>query len=171
MQDGLVKLLRSQPAPLFALLDAARDERIVQLLSGSPEEVRSLYEGNAASELANVAPYLLNLPDGSPWLETLVAAGWGKSWGIYLTSAQPFPEVRKHLRRFLLVELEEGKQVYFRFYDPRVLRIFLETAIPAEINGFFGPVASYLSESEDGQTLIKYAAGPRGLEVTSFPRV
>ncbi len=34
-------------------------------------------------------------------------AEWGRRWGIWLTSAQPFTAVRRHLRRYLMVEREE----------------------------------------------------------------
>jgi hypothetical protein len=51
--------------------------------------------------------------------------GWGKRWGIYLTSREKFVEVRRHFRRFLMVEFEETReQVYFRFYDPWVMGAF-----------------------------------------------
>src|SRR5262249_39807517 len=121
-QEQVPHYLRHQPEPLFAILDAARDPRILALLVNSKEERPSLYEGAQGDRLAAVAAYLVQLPSASRFLDTLVQEGWGKSWGIYLTCNQPFKEVRKHFRRFLLVKTEEGKELYFRFYDPRVLR-------------------------------------------------
>ena len=38
--------------------------------------------------------------------------------------ALPVDELRRHLRRFLLVKDESGRQLYFRYYDPRVLRLY-----------------------------------------------
>ena len=54
--------------------------------------------------------------------------GWGRRWGIYVTSREPFKEVRRHFRRFLMVEFEDTEErVYFRFYDPWVMGVFLMT--------------------------------------------
>ena len=56
-----------------------------------------------------------------------------------------------------MVELEDEKdekEVYFRFYDPRVLRTFLPTCTPEETTEFFGPVRSYLVEAEEPETLL-----------------
>jgi hypothetical protein len=101
---------------------------------------------------------LIELPKGSPFLERLVRDGWGESWGVYLTSDAPFEELRKHLRRFLTVELEGGKAVLFRFYDPRVLSVFLPTCTPRERAEFFGPIRRYLVESDAGGEALEFAA-------------
>ena len=123
----LLVLLRHEYQPLYAILDAARDIKILALLMQAKEEYQSLYEGVEGAKLAQVAPYLVKLGKDSPLLGSLLLEGWGNSWGVYLTCAGEFQEVRRHLRHFLEVQLPDGKQVYFRFYDPRVLRVFLPT--------------------------------------------
>ncbi len=136
-------------APLFAVLDAARDDRILELLCESVEEHRSLYDGIEGEALADVAPYLVRLPAGSRLLEALVLEGFGERWGIYLTSEEPFKEVRRHLRRFLMVEEEEtGSSFYFRFYDPATLRGFLPTVTPRQREILFGDLGSFLVEND-----------------------
>ena len=64
--------------------------------------------------------------------------------------------MRRHLRHFLEVQLPDGKQVYFRFYDPRVLRVFLPTCTADEINQFFGPIKQYLMEDEKPDKLLQF---------------
>ena len=155
----LLEILRTQAEPLFAILDAARDQKVVELLSGSGEEFRSLYEGKSAGELAMLAPYLVRLPPQSPLLEQLGHDGWGKSWGVYLTCSRTLMELRHHLRQFLMAQIEGGDVVYFRFYDPRVLRVYLPTCTEQERREFFGPVASYLVEGEPPGTLLNFASG------------
>jgi hypothetical protein len=155
----LLEILRTQPEPLFAILDAARDQKVVELLSGSGEEFRSLYDGKSAGELALLAPYLVRLPPESPLLEKLGHNAWGKSWGVYLTCSRPLMELRHHLRQFLMAQIEGGDVVYFRFYDPRVLRVYLPTCTEQERREFFGPVGSYLVEGEPQSTLLNFAAG------------
>lgn len=71
-------LLRAEAdkAPLFALLDAARDRRILELCRESVEEHRSLYDGLEGEKLAEAAPYLVAFEPGSRLLEALVREGW-----------------------------------------------------------------------------------------------
>jgi hypothetical protein len=161
-QERLLALLRNDYQPLYAILDAARDIRIMALLMQSKEEYQSLYEGVQGAKLSQVAPYLVKLGRDSLLLGSLLLEGWGKSWGVYLTCTSEFPDVRRHLRRFLEVQLPDGKQVYFRFYDPRVLRVYLPTCTAEETNQFFGSIKQYLMEGEKPDELLEFAnAGNR----------
>lgn len=150
-KTNVLKTLNEQEN-LFAVLDAARSDRILALLRQSVEEYHSLYEGPHGEELEEVAPYLVSLPKMSPLLDVLINEGWGNHWGIYLICSRSFIETRRHLRKFLMVDAEGWEnKLYFRFYDPRVLRSFLPTCIPEQEAEFFGPIASFLYESvEDG---------------------
>ncbi|WP_437291946.1 DUF4123 domain-containing protein [Sorangium sp. So ce406] len=148
--------LRRAPGPLYAVLDAARSARILVLLRESVAPYRSLYEGLEGESLADVAPYLVRLSpievDGGDGglLERLVDEGWGKRWGIFLSCPLPFREVRRHLRRFLMVEEDEtGDRLYFRFYDPGVLRAFVPTCTPLQKGDLFGEIREIFMESED----------------------
>jgi hypothetical protein len=163
-QERLLTLLRKDYQPLYAVLDAARDMRIMALLMQSREEHQSLYEGVQGAKLSQVAPYLVRLDKDSLLLGSLILEGSGKSWGVYLTCASDFQEVRRHLRRFLEVQLPDGKQVYFRFYDPRVLRVFLPSCTADETNQFFGPIKYYLLEDETSDKLLEVANTGRGAE-------
>jgi len=160
VQSRVLEILRKQPEQLFAILDAARKNRVLDLLSKSEEQYQSLYEGKEGEDLANFAPYLVRFSKESKFLVTLIREGWGKSWGLYLTCDRPFEEVRKHFRHFLLVQTEDGKELYFRFYDPRVLRVFLPVCDSQEAVEFFGPIASYLMEDEDFRGLLKFTGRP-----------
>lgn len=163
-QERLLALLRGDFQPLFAILDTARDIRILALLLHHKEECQSLYEGEQGARLAQVAPYLVRLQKESLLLEALVKEGWGKSWGVYLTCTSPFQDLRRHLRHFLEVQLPDGKQVYFRFYDPRVLRVFLPTCTPEDTTQFFGPIQSYLVEGQNPGKLVRFFSRGQGSE-------
>jgi len=167
-QKFVLRVLRDQPEPLFAILDAARDARVLDLLRNSKEHYESLYEGKQGEELANFAPYLVELPKDSQLLVALVKEGWGKSWGIYLTCKEPLKEVRKHFRHFLLVELENREEVYFRFYDPRVLKLFLPTCMPEEAFSFFGQVTTYFVEDSTHGALLVFVKDTKGTQKKSL---
>ncbi len=156
--DGKTRVLaylRERPEPLFAVLDASMDPRILVLLRESVEECRSLYEGPQGDVLEDVAPYLVSLPKGSRLLEALVYEGWGRNWGVFLTSLRPFHEVRRHFRKFLMVQDDVGRELYFRFYDPRVLRVFLPTCTPQQAEAFFEGISVYLMEADRAGLIVR----------------
>lgn len=167
----LLHIMREQVGPLFALVDAARDPAVLRLLEGSGEEYQSLYDGESAEELAEVAPYLISVPAASHFLEILLHEGWGKSWGVFLTSGEPFQRVRKHLRTLLYAEEEGGKTLYFRFYDPRVLRAFLPACEGEHLRAVFGPVGNYIMEDEAAHTALRFGATFSSLEQERLPLV
>jgi hypothetical protein len=41
------------------------------------------------------------------------------------------------------------ESLFFRFYDPRVMRNYLPTCPPAQLAEFFGPVDFYIAEAEE----------------------
>jgi Domain of unknown function (DUF4123) len=164
-----LEFLRRCDEPVFALLDAARDPRILPLLRQGDCEYQSLYQGISAEVMAEYAPYLVRLPGASDLLGRLASEGWGESWGAYLTSRDGLAAVRAHLRQFTMVKLPEGKVVYFRFYDPRVLRTFLPTCNREEAAQFFGNLRRYLVEAQDGQALLEWSWSASGLSRAEIP--
>jgi hypothetical protein len=60
----------------------------------------------------------------------------------------------KALRRFLIVKTENGQRLLFRFYDLRVLRTFLPTCDSGQRKEFFGPIQSFVAESEDADSVV-----------------
>jgi hypothetical protein len=163
---GALAFLRGQHN-LHAVLDAARDPAILQHLRGSGLVHESLYDGPRGVEIADFGPWLVELPRGTPFLDLLVNDGWGESWGVFLTSHSSFAEIRKQLRRHLLAKLPDGREVYFRYYDPRVLRTYLATCTPPELGGFFGPITNVFVESGDRGFLLVF--GPTFKEWRKLP--
>jgi hypothetical protein len=92
----------------------------------------------------------------------LLTNGWGNSWGIFLVSSTSLETLRRHFRRFLLVRDGAGNELYFRFYDPRVLRTFLPTCTGAETKRLFGPVGIYLMEAENGEAVSFFSRRTAG---------
>jgi hypothetical protein len=141
---------------LYALLDSTRDHRVLGLLRESKERYQALCEGEQEEP-----PCLVELPKGSPLLTILITEGWGKSWGVYLTSTESFPQVCEHFRHFLAVRAE-GTEDSFRFYDPRVLRAFLPTCTESDGKKFFGPVQHILVE-DDSSVVLRFSASAIGI--------
>jgi len=156
-------LLSQERYPIFAVLDAARDDQVLASLIGSETEFRSLYEGWQAQSLADVAPYLVSLRLDGPYLDRLLDEGFGRAWGVFLSSDLPFDEVRRHLRQHLRVTDEDGRHLLFRWYDPRVLRTYLPTCTPYEAQVFFGPIERMFCEDAHGAAWNAYTSTPEQL--------
>ena len=124
----------AEKSPLFVVVDGARDRRIVELARQHVENHQSLYEGAGGENFEDLAPFLIGpFRSHSALLDRLVLEGWGKRWGLYCSSQNKFAEVRRHFRRFLMVELESTQEkVYFRFYDPGVFREFWPSCTTAQ---------------------------------------
>jgi len=161
-QKQVLRILRAQTDPLWAILDAARDPAILELLNTLRPEHASLFAGESGEKLRAFGPLLAAVAPESPLLTSLVRDGWGKAWGVFLTSRQPFDGIRRHLRGLLRVRTEEGEQFFFRFYDPRVLRVFLPTCTAEEAAQVFGPVTHFFSEGEQPEELVRFRRGPQG---------
>lgn len=151
--------LRADP-PRYAVLDGARDERIATLLLRGAERHDSLYEG-APMELRQAGPFLVELTRSGEMLEWLVLEGWGKSWGVLVDAEVSFEKLRRHLRRYLLVEVEgEKKRAYLRFYDPRVLRVLAPTFTVLQRTSFFGGMTRVRLEGADGGVVTLHGGAP-----------
>lgn len=142
---------------LFAIVDTAVDKQALYLLYSPQAKVEILYQGDAATQLADQAPYLVQFWDQSLALEDLLRYGWGKSLTIFFFSDGSFEDVRDHLRKFLTAKLSDGREVWFRFYDPRVLRDYLPTCAPSEVANFFGAAEKWMMEDKDPTVLLEFS--------------
>jgi len=153
------QLFSSPSEEVYALLDAARDPLVYPAVRACGVKYTSLYAGAIPRELAEVAPYLVRLWREHPFTEELIEAGWGNSWGLFVSSPADLETMRRHLRRFLRVETEEGKKLVFRYYDPRVLRVYLPTCTADELTALYGPISTFYCESSDAKALQAYSRG------------
>ncbi|NJD05575.1 MAG: DUF4123 domain-containing protein [Methylococcaceae bacterium] len=164
--DRLLPLLFPENAApgrsVWAVLDAARDEQIFPGLRLSGLDYLCLYSGQLPPELQTTAPYLLELPPTSQRTRDLLNRAWGNAWGIFLSVNDP-SNLRHHLRQFLRVQDETGRKLIFRYYDPRVLRVFLPTCDMAQLHTLFGPIRNYWAEGSNGEHLMEYCLKKNGL--------
>jgi hypothetical protein len=158
------------PQRLFAIFDGAQDPSLVAEIEQGEHERHCLFDGKLTPALAAAAPWIVDLGQGrSSFTEWVVGDGWGAQWGIYLTSRQPLSVLRRHFRTFLRVKKEDGTRLFFRYYDPRVLRLYLPTCNSQELDTVFGPVEAFLVEDADPAFLLCFARGGDG-ELTSERR-
>lgn len=140
---------------LYAILDGASVPRLPQTMAEHEVTSVCLLSGDLDPELAQAAPYLVALDVAKNFTTWLIDQGWGQHWGVFVVSASDFRDMRQHMRSLLFVYGPDDEPLFFRFYDPRVLRVFLPTCNREELTHLFGPVDLFLIESLDGQSLLQ----------------
>lgn len=65
-------------------------------------------------------------------------------------------QMRHHFQKLLVVYDAGGNPLRFRYYDPRVLRVYLPTCNAEELAMVFGSVASFLLEDESPDRLLRF---------------
>lgn len=129
-----------QSGTAWVILDATDTPSIPSILEEEGVEFACLYKGEAAKKYSNCAPYLARLDSVLwEWIRTRLE---DEPWGILLIGDGGLDDFRDHFRRMIRVRDTKGRDLFFRFYDPRVLRSFLPTCKPSEMEDFFGPVDS-----------------------------
>lgn len=167
-RDRIFETLWPARAPrwskICAVLDCARDEQIFTAVERCHLDKSCLYAGRIPWVLQRAAPHLVVLEPGDPFTQYLLDEGWGNSWGVFLRTELPMLEVRRHLRSLLRVRDESGKYFIFRWYDPRVLRVYLPTCLIAELRTVFGPVETFYCEGDLPSRIMEYSFD--GMELT-----
>ncbi|MDT7811362.1 MAG: hypothetical protein QOH35_467 [Acidobacteriaceae bacterium] len=153
-----------RPVNVWAILDAAKDERIFDLVTGCYLDKCCLFAGDLSPQLERAAPHLLQVSPRDAITDSLLEWGWGQAWGIFVQSDAPIRTLRRHLRTLLRVKDESGRYLLFRYYDPRVLRVFLPTCLTGELKTLFGSlIMNFRMEGEDPASIVSFAMDPDGL--------
>ena len=143
-------------ANVWAILDCARDRRIYGSILNSYQNYCCLYAGALAPEIEVVAPHLVQLDRNDRLTNELLTAGWGSSWGIFLRCDTSMEKLRRHLRTLLTVKDEAGSRLLFRYYDPRVLRVYLPTCVTDELRAVCGPIDCFWMEGRSPDILLEF---------------
>jgi hypothetical protein len=159
--DGEDFFISNPQRVLFGVVDAAQSLEFAFAAKRSGCDPVSLFLGERAWELVEVAPYFVRVPFGLPllleWCETL-----GGHVGVLIDSEASPEEVFVHLRGIFIVQDESGQEYFFRYYDPRVLNVYLPTCTPDELREFFGPIAAWICENASGDGFVAYTIDEDG---------
>ena len=114
--------------------------------------IENLFQGEFAEITKEIGPYLVEVipyPDYKAEIElmglfsdegAMTRFNWHEELGIFIHSRYDFDTILHHLRHFPVMKDENGKWFFFRFYDPKVLRNYLDVIAtsPEKLNKFFG---------------------------------
>jgi len=146
--ENLLKTLRAhEPVHLYALIDGAQAIELALTARLIGLELYTVFSGEMAPDVAHAGPCLVPLKLESDFMGRWVEA-LGSHAGILFETSADLDTVHAHLRDIFIVRDQEGQEFFFRYYDPRVLRTFLPTCTPDELEAFFGPVKRWVAEQE-----------------------
>jgi hypothetical protein len=134
----------------YAVVDLATAESLrPALLPLRPPVAETLFQRDMPERILAVGPWLVNLGRAPDVAAALAGFRKGFPWGYYLHSDIEIMSLRHALRKFNLVELAgQRRPVLFRYWDPRVMRDFLQIATSAQKRQFTEWIARI--ESADG---------------------
>jgi len=143
---------------LYAVVDLARAPELndhVQRLM--PNQAQCLYQGRLDPQVARHCPHLVELAPRDPLTVLWSRQGWGDAWGLWLESAAGFRSVWRRLRHFTQAVLPDGSgPVLFRFWDPRVMRVYMPLVEADQLPEWFKDIDAYMVETEDGQGTLRW---------------
>lgn len=139
---------------LFAVVDGAVAFALVEQARRLGLRTESLLAGQRSPYLAAVAPYLIEINPQSGFLDFWY--GYLKKCpGLLLEAMLDFGPLLEHVRRLFVTRDAEGKESFFRFYDPRVLENWLPARRPDELAGFFGGITGIVIGIDGGNRLTR----------------
>lgn len=153
---------------VYAILDGASIPNLLDKLYDLSPLFCCLFRGELAPDMAEVAPYLVKLEPRSEFTNWLIGQGWGNHWGIFVLSEADFRAMRRHFRTFLIVYDDTGRPLRFRYYDPRVLRLYLPTCNAGELKTVFGPAADFILESDEANMALQFRMAGETLKEEKF---
>lgn len=150
-ENFIWRLFPKDKSKTFAILDGASVEGLLPRFKTMNPLYRCLYRGKLENGINEVAPYLVELEERSEFTDWVLSEGWGNHWGVFLLTPESvkIDALRRHFRKLNKVKAADGKIVLFRYYDPRVLRIFLPICEKEQVPSFFELVESFVCEDED----------------------
>lgn len=148
---------------VFCIIDGASDEKIFSMLKSSDWDYICLYrkgvhyEGERMTDdFAATAPYLITLDPRKITVEKFSRDRIGNHQVIFLESNASKEEVARHCSSMLKAMDVDGKVFGFRYYDPRVLRVYLPTCTEEELFIFFGDIDTIWVEDEE-EGMLEFA--------------
>ena len=142
---------------VYVILDASRDESIYRAIKEFRGKYCCLFSSDISEVPARRSLYLIHLTPEDSFTSWILTAGLGKNWGVFLQSIASLKQLKKHFCELLTACDEEGNELFFPFYDPRILRTYLPTCMHRELSTVFGPVTRFFIEQEYIPILFEYA--------------
>lgn len=148
---------------VYAILDGASVTGLLARLENLEVEYFCLLRQELEPEEKEAAPYVFSLQEDSEVTDWILE-NWGSRWGVFAVSEASLRECRDHLRSLVIVGHEDQTYTYFRFYDPRILQVFLPSCDPDQLREVFGPIRLFIMEHSSGDSVLSCGCSEMGLQ-------
>jgi hypothetical protein len=154
---------------LYGILDACDAPAVPPKMEELGEQrAVSLFRGAAEEQYSAIAPYLVAVDP--PMLDWIVETLWKDPWGIFVLAKADLDTLRQHFRRFLIVQLPDGEKWFFRYYDPRIFRVYLPNCNAGELRKFFGAARAFgFKDANESVSLVQCALRPEHPDTVADP--
>ncbi len=138
----------------YAVVDlAVVDDLGLPLSRCLPSIALSLFSASFPAEVIYAGPWVVDLGQAEGFAERLAALSPDLPWGYIIRCNIDIVSLRHSLRRFNLIEIPNPpREVLFRYWDPRVLRVFLQVGTPHSVKRFFDFIEAI--EYADGSIFV-----------------
>lgn len=154
----MTELFVSTEGGLFVVLDGGRNDNIHAFTRSANLPWMYLVDGVVDDTFKICAPRVIEFGEwaGESLLQLLDEI-WSGSSGVFVRTNANLVTLRRHLSSLLTAALPNDMQVFFRYFDPRVLRAYLPTCTPDELELVFGPISEFMLEGpEQPDLLLRY---------------
>jgi len=126
----------------YAVVDLANAASLRPIITTmNAPAVVTLFDQKAPRSLLRVAPWLVRLSRAPEVKAILSDTRATVPWGFYLYSTIEISSLRQSLRRFNLARLpDRERDVLFRYWDPRVMSVWLKAMTKHQHTRFFETV-------------------------------
>ncbi|OKH87072.1 DUF4123 domain-containing protein [Thalassospira sp. TSL5-1] len=154
------------PMRTYIVLDSGKMQWGYSEIEHCGMPFRCLFKGQAAEDLKDVAPYLIELDQENEFTHRLFkympempdvmtsVHVWHQEPGIYIRTRADFSSIWKRLRKFPRMQNDQGQWYFFRFWEPRVLRNYLY-----DLRYETGKVVNWFGKRAMALTIITISGG------------
>lgn len=147
------ELFKNEDVFVYAVIDGASCPELRFKIYDWQPTSSCLWSGKLEPDLEEVAPYMVMLEKNTEFTRWLIKEGFENHWNIYVTSKLESKAFRKQIRKLQLVRSPNGKTLLFRFYDPRVMEMFLPTCDDNQLKEVFTGIDFIAFSAYEGDAL------------------
>ena len=109
-KEELEKILFSKRILFYVVLDGAAVNGLPMKLYEMRPPHYCLFRGELTPDMAEVAPYIVQLIPNTPFTDWVLSEMFGKNWGIFAHSLHSIKEMRRHFRALVTVSTNRASR-------------------------------------------------------------
>ncbi len=140
---------------LYALIDGRKDLKNNKFYSLNMKDTDpDFFDKIAWTKVVYLPPKLVKVTSKN--LKSLKLSIAEKRLGFFLSSKSDIEVLGGHLQKFVIAEGASGDPYFFKFQDPTVLEVFLNTWVDKTLKIFSGPIERFFVPQILDDKIVKY---------------